>query len=288
MEILRVFNNNVVLAKDDDGTEVVLTGRGLGFQGRPGGAVDAAKVVRKFVPSDGRDPDHLAQMLAGIAPETVRAVIDAMHETGLGDDMAGNTAVVVALADHVDNALRRVREGIAVEYPLRAEVCNLYPREFEQGRTLLAALNRRLVSAEGGVALPDGEATALTLHLVNAGFATGDLSYTYMMTGVIQQMMTIIEASYGITFDRDSVSVSRFITHVRYLFVRIHQGRQLEHEPEPIVQAIRQSYPEALRCAQKIAAVLELRLDANLTEDEIAYLALHVARVSSQPAEPAA
>lgn len=33
MEILRVFNNNVVLAKDR-GREVILTGRGLGVQGQ--------------------------------------------------------------------------------------------------------------------------------------------------------------------------------------------------------------------------------------------------------------
>lgn len=36
MEILRVFNNNVVLAKGGDGGEVILTGRGLGFQAKPG------------------------------------------------------------------------------------------------------------------------------------------------------------------------------------------------------------------------------------------------------------
>ena len=34
MEILRVFNNNVVLAKDR-GREVILTGRGLGFKAKP-------------------------------------------------------------------------------------------------------------------------------------------------------------------------------------------------------------------------------------------------------------
>ena len=39
MEILRVFNNNVVLAKGGDGGEVILTGRGLGFQAKPGQTV---------------------------------------------------------------------------------------------------------------------------------------------------------------------------------------------------------------------------------------------------------
>jgi beta-glucoside operon transcriptional antiterminator len=44
-----------------------------------------------------------------------------------------------------------------------------------------------------------------------------------------------------------------------------------------------QSYPEAMDCAQKLATIVELRFDVNLTDDEIAYLALHVYRVAQQP-----
>ncbi|MBW3087646.1 PRD domain-containing protein [Bifidobacterium sp. 82T24] len=278
MEILRVFNNNVVLAKDDDGTETVLTGRGIGFQGKPGRPVDTTKIVRKFIPADGRDPDHLAQMLAGIAPETVRTVINALRDAGLAS-LGDNTTVVTALSDHIDNALKRIAAGTQIAYPLRAEVSNLYPDEYDQATRLLDAINTHL-AADGHPTLPADETTALAMHLVNAGFATGDLSYTYTMTGVIQQMMTIIEATFDVVFDRDSVNVSRFITHVRYLFVRIRQNNQLTDEPAPIIHAIGQSYPKALQCAQRIAAVLEMRLDANLTRDEVAYLALHIARVS--------
>ncbi|MBT1160472.1 MULTISPECIES: PRD domain-containing protein [Bifidobacterium] len=277
MEILRVFNNNVVLAKDDDGGEVILTGRGLGFQARPGRPVDAAKVVRKFVPADGRDPDHLAQMLSDIPPEIIRIVVESMREAGLGEQEIASTTLVMALSDHVANAIIRVNQGIKVVYPLLGEVRNLYPQEYAQGCTLLAAINKRIDKP-----LPDGEETALALHLVNAGFLTGDLSYTYTMTGVIQQMLDIIEQSYGITLDQGSVSVGRFITHLRYLFVRIHQHKQLEREPEPIVNAIRESYPDALHCAMTIASVLELRLGADISDDEIAYLTLHVARVANQ------
>ena len=64
MELLRVFNNNVVLARRHDGVEVILTGRGLGFQTKPGQTVDESKIVKIFVPSDGRDPDHIGQLLA--------------------------------------------------------------------------------------------------------------------------------------------------------------------------------------------------------------------------------
>ncbi|MDD6087202.1 MAG: PRD domain-containing protein, partial [Bifidobacterium boum] len=182
--------------------------------------------------------------------------------------------LVMALADHVVGALRRAKRGVSVEYPLDAEVRSLYAREYVQGEALVSTLNDSLHDA-----LPRSEAVAFALHLVNAGFSNGDLSYTYTMTGVIQQMLAIIEHTYHVSLGQHNVSVGRFITHLRYLFVRIYQGRQLDSEPEPIVEAIRQSYPDEVRCAKKIAEVVELRLGSSLTPAEIAYLALHVARV---------
>lgn len=275
MDILRVFNNNVVLARDG-GQEVILTGRGLGFKAKPGQRVDDSKVVRKFVPSDGRDPDHVAELLADIPPEMIRLVTDAMTRVGLGQQAEETPTLVMALADHVVGALRRAKRGVSMEYPLDAEVRSLYAREYVQGEALVSALNDSLHGA-----LPRSEAVAFALHLVNAGFSNGDLSYTYTMTGVIQQMLAIIEKTYNISLGRHNVSVGRFITHLRYLFVRIYQGRQLDSEPEPVIEAIRQSYPDQVRCARKIADVVAIRLGAELTAAEIAYLALHVARVVS-------
>ncbi|KFI93847.1 BglG transcriptional antiterminator [Bifidobacterium saguini DSM 23967] len=276
MEILRVFNNNVVLAKDGNGGEVILTGRGLGFQAKPGQSVDESKIVRTFVPADGRDPDHLAQMLSDIDPEIIRIVVDSMKQIGLGEREVGSTTLVMALSDHIAGAIARQKCGITVEYPLVGEISNLYPKEYEQGCALLNAINDKLAEP-----LPAGEETSLAMHLVNAGFATGDLTYTYTMTGVIQQMLDIIEHTYGLKLDRESVNVGRFITHLRYLFIRIHQNKQLVDEPAPIVKAIRDAYPEALRCASTIGRLLELRLDADVSEDEVAYLAMHVARVTA-------
>ena len=250
MKILRVFNNNVVLAKDG-AREVIVTGRGLGFQAKPGQRVDDAKIVRVFVPADGRDPDHIAELLSEIPPEIIRLVTDAMTATGLAEQAESQPTLVMALADHITGAVQRAQRHVNIAYPLQAEVQSLYA----------------------------SETVALALHLVNAGFANGDLSDTYKMTGVIQQMLTIIEQTYGVSLDQHSVNVGRFITHLRYLFVRIHQGKQLDKEPEPIIASIRQSYPKAMQCAQTIGTVASLRLGSNLTEDEVAYLALHVARV---------
>ncbi|HEY8718875.1 PRD domain-containing protein [Pengzhenrongella sp.] len=278
MKVARVFNNNVVLALDDAGREVILTGRGLGFQARPGQAVDPAQIVRTFVPTDGRDSDHLAQLLAGIPPEHIQLVGSALAEVGL-DTLGRNPALIIALADHVSFALRRIAVGMELEYPLLAEVQNLYAEEYAKAAALLAAINARSETQ-----LPGAEAVGLALHLVNAGFATGDLSYTYTMTGAIQQMVTVIQQTFSLDLDAGSVSVGRFITHLRYLFVRIHQHKQLDQKLSPIGAVIRETYPHEVECALRLADLLELRLGSTLTDDEVSYLALHVARVAADQA----
>lgn len=277
MEILRVFNNNVVLAADEAGREVILTGRGLGFGARPGQRVESSKVARTFVPTDGRDPDHLAQLVAGVPPEHVALVSSAVADLGR-EVLQENPALLIALADHVSFAIKRTQVGLELEYPLQAEVRHLYPQEYAQAEALLASINER-----GAVSLPQVEAVGLALHLVNAGFATGDLSYTYTMTGLIQQMIGVIEQAFEVELGPGSLSVGRLITHLRYLFVRIQQHKQLLGEPSGIGAAIRDAYPEAAECADRLAALLELRLGAALTSDEISYLALHVWRVVSDP-----
>lgn len=274
MRILRVFNNNLVLARDPGGDEVILTGRGLGFQARPGQEVDASRVVRRFVADDGRDPDHLAQLLAGIPPEHIHLVSTALARAGVTAEHGGAATLIIALADHINFALHRQQVQMTITYPLLAEVTNLYAVEYAQALAVLAAVNESLETPLG-----EGEAVAIALHLVNAGISTGDLTYTYTMTGVIQQMIAVIEQSYGVDLPSTSVSVGRLITHLRYLFVRIHQHHQLQEERSTIGQAIRDAYPPALECALRLAQVVELRLGTALTDDEVSYLTLHVARI---------
>lgn len=278
MEVLRVFNNNVVLARSGHGKDVVLTGRGLGFQVKPGQAVDETKIVRVFEPVDGRDVDHLGQLVAAVPPEHVKLADVALEAAGLSDVAANSPSLLVTLSDHLSFAIKRVRDGIRLDYPLESEVGHLFPTELAQARKVLAAIN-----AESDVQLPDGEAVAIALHLVNVGFTTGDLSYTYKLTGILQQLLDVVGETYGRNLDNSSISVARFITHLRYLFVRIQSGKQLEGEASAVGEAIRSSQPEAYRCAKLVATLLDLRLDTTVTPDETAYLALHIARVVADP-----
>ena len=195
--ILRVFNNNVVLARDQLGREVVLTGRALGFQARPGQRVDESKVVRTFVPEDGRNPDNVAAMLASIAPEHLQIADEVLAPVWAERGLEPSSATVLAVADHISFAIKRARQAIEVDYPLRAEIAHLYPRELAWGERIVTTLNQRL-----DVQLPPEEAVPLALHLVNAAFNTGNLTRTYQMTGVFSQIFDVIEQAYDQRLDR--------------------------------------------------------------------------------------
>ena len=274
VEILRVFNNNVVLARDPARGEVILTGRGLGFQARPGQWVDMALVVRVFVPDEGRDPDNFGQLVAAIPPEHLQLADQALEIARRTMSVPLPSSTIVALADHLSFAIKRVLKGIRMEYPLHAEIAHLYPEELGVAERVVAHVNASLE-----VPLPAEEAVPIALHLVNAGFSTGDLSYTYQMTGVFQQLFDVLEKAFDRTIDRHTVNAARFITHLRYFFVRAHKGTQLSEGATALATAIRTSYPREYIAATRLQAVLELRLGEPLTEDEITYLTLHVARM---------
>lgn len=277
MEVLRVFNNNVVLARGGDHGEVILTGRGLGFQAKPGQEVDESRVAKVFIPEPGRDADLFGTLVAAIPPEHLLLADQALQAARTQGEAPLSSATVVALADHLSFAIKRVRQGIDLDYPLQAEVEHLYPAELAAARRVVAFVNAHIEET-----LPDPEAVAIALHLVNAGFATGDLSYTYQMTGVFTQLFDVLEQSCGRAIDRHTVNAARFITHLRYFFVRAHNGRQLEEGSPQLGAAIRNAYPDAYAAATRLQTVLELRLGQPLTEDELTYLTLHVARMADE------
>lgn len=274
MQILRVFNNNVVLARDELGREVVLTGRGLGFQARPGSAVREELIARRFVPAD--NPDSVGQVLADIPPERLRLVEELFAEAVRDLGATVPALAVVAVADHVHQAIERVARGEPMVYPLRAEVAHLHPQELAMAERLLARLNERL-----GLDLPQGEAIALAMHLFHAVTGSASMAETFVQSALIGQIFDTLARAYGDRFDPASIDAARFAAHLRYFFARARTGTQLDDQVGAVGSALQARSPRAYQLAQRLRALLEMRLDHSVSDDEVVYLALHLTRLES-------
>ena len=207
MRISRIYNNNVALTVNHLGQEAVVIGRGIAFGKRKGQMIDPATVEQTFVPERGMSGERLSLTLSEIPAEILSIVTGLESRVRADGVLELSNSFIIPLADHLHYAVMRAREGVRVDYPLAPEVTLLYPREVEYGRSVIAAVHERLQ-----VQMDPGEAIPLALHLVNAQFATADMSQAFRMTEVFAQVFEIIEASYERTLDPDSVSAARFIT----------------------------------------------------------------------------
>lgn len=138
--------------------------------------------------------------------------------------------------------------------------------------SLLARLNFELA-----VPLPRGEAIALAMHLFHAVTGSPSMEQTFVQSKLIRQIFDIVQQTYGPDFDPDSIDAARFATHLRYLFARARSGKQLGGEVPEVATLFRTG--PAHQLALRIAALLELRLQYPVSDDEVTYLTLHVARM---------
>ena len=280
MRISRIYNNNVVLTVDHYGKESVMIGRGIAFGKRKGQLIDPSAVEQTFVPEKGMSGERLSMTLSEIPAEILSIATLLESKVRAEGALELSNSFILPLADHLHYAVVRARDGVRVQYPLAPEVTVLYPREVEYGRTVLEMVRERLQ-----VELDPNEAIPLALHLVNAQFATADMSQAFRMTEVFAQVFEIIEASYERKIDPDSMSAARFVTHLRYLFVRASRASANHTEDDEVSQpsllaALRADVPRAYACAQKVLLVLQMQLKHSLTRDELTYLTIHIARLA--------
>lgn len=275
MRVLKALSNNAVLAVGGDGQEVVAMGRGVGHARLPGDELDSALVERVFTATGSNARDQLTAFVAEVPLECVRAAVrvaDLAHER-LGVPVT--QALILPLADHLAFALRRRHQGIQLALPLAWEVSQLYPQELAVGREAITLASRELKIAD----LDPDEAVAIAMHLVNSQFTTPGMSAAMRMTETITRVLEVIEGAAGIRIDPQAMSTSRFVTHLRYLFVRLANDTQFDEPYSTLADAIANAHPEAMGCADKVAYLVTMDTAATLSRNEIAYLALHIARL---------
>jgi len=270
-----VFNNNVILARDELGREAVLTGRGLGFQRKPGQDVDTALVTRRYVLA--QNAESIGEVMAAIPLERIALIERTFRAAAreLGTTVPSST--IVAVVDHVNQAMERVTAGMVMDYPLRAEAAHLHPEELRLAERMVAELNRAQE-----VRLPDGEAVALALHLFAAAVGAPSTREATRQSKLIGQVMDVLKAAYGRDFRADSIDAARFAVHLRYFLVRARTDEQVaDGTGSAIAESLRLRYPRAYRVAVRVKELLEMRLGITVQDDETAYLTMHVARLET-------
>lgn len=278
--MIRSLNNNAVLA-DVGGKRLILMRKGIGFRRRLGDEITVSDAEEVFTARLDGEAQQIAHFVEEIPLEIFLTVREAIALAGSA--VRRSQVLVLALADHLNQAIARAREGILITYPIEWEVAQLYPVEYGLGRQTLELARRKLCPE-----LPTEEATALAMHYVNSQFVSGDLSGTTAMTAVLRQALEAVRAALGPAATEDAMSTARFITHLRYLCVRLSDGKQLDGRVALPQVSRTDAVDHAVAAVQCLFESTSLgaspssrgrRGTVKLTNAELAYLRLHIERL---------
>lgn len=275
LKIAKVLNNNIVVAVNDQGEDVIVMGSGVAFGKKRGDDVEPARIERLFTKSVSEMGSRFEQLAKEIPPEYIDAAdkIIANAKLSLGKELEDD--LYLSLADHIYFTIQRCKSGMLIHNRLLLETRMLYREEFETGCDAICYLNQRF-----GVNLPEDEAAFIALHFVNATLGMR-MNETMEITSVVQEISSIIRHTFRLEFDVESLDYYRLITHLKFFAQRMVTQTHLASEGEDfqLYEMVKTHYAASYDCVQKIVSFLENRHRWAVSFSEQTYLTIHVERI---------
>ena len=144
MNIERIINNNVVSARDLEGREVVIMGKGIGFKRKPGNIVPEDLIEKIFYMDSQRAVDKFKELLITIPLEHIQVTNEIVEYAKRVLNKKLNQNIYITLTDHINFAIERFNQGMMFQNPLLWEVKNFYRQEYLIGEYAVALIRKEL------------------------------------------------------------------------------------------------------------------------------------------------
>ena len=269
--VKQILNNNVVSVMDQEGLEMILTGRGLGFNISIGAIVDESKVEKIFkLNKDDSVSERLKLIIEGLPLEVVQLTTDIVELAKSELNKKFSDGLFVVLADHLNFAIKRLNDGIELNNPLEWEVKNYYKTEFD-----FAVRATQMVLKKYGIFLPEAEACSIALHIVNAQLDKNIIELKEI-TKLVFQVQNIVKYFFRIHFNDQTLNYQRFITHLKFFAQRVLKGELLSNEDSDYLDIIKNKNQKVFDCVIMIGEFLKKNYNHKMTDSEMLYLAIHI------------
>lgn len=274
MRVIKVFNNNVILARTDSNQELVLMGKGIGFHKKIKDTVEESKIYKRFVLDETTNNSQLEQILEDVPMEELNTYRDILEIARKKLTIISLPNLFITLSDHLHYTIERYREGVVIGNPLLFEIKKFYTDEFEVGLQMAEVIKKEL-----GVALPEDEVGFIALHLVNAEEKTGDMNTRIKGTQLVKSILSIISKFLEIEYDESTLNYQRLVTHLQFFVQRFLSNQKSEDGDEFLYSFVKDKYSASFRCMQRINEFLRNTYQRPMDLNEKIYLTIHIERI---------
>ena len=272
LTIEKVLNNNVVIAHHDTYKEVVLIGKGIGFNQQKGDFISFDKADKTFLLKDEKEKEQYVNLLPHIEENLIVFIQELLLfvEEQMGKDL--NEHIHVALTDHLAFAISRAKKDMQFSNPFLYEIEALYPKEYQVAKGVVKKVEDRM-----DIVFPDGEIGFITLH-IHSAVTDKSLRDINRYNLLISKLIEIIEENLSIHLKKDDVDYHRLIQHLHRAIDRAHKGNPIEKESK-LEELLKKEYPICYNLAWKLIKVMQNQLNKPVDEAEVLYLTIHLQRL---------
>lgn len=274
-EVIKVLNNNVVIASNSKYEEVVLIGKGIGFNRKKGSSISKQEAEKLFVLKGEVEQIQYKKLLPFIDEDTLEVIISAIELIRKRTEAYLDEHIHIALTDHILFAINRLMKGLAIKNPFNSETKVLYPEEY-----VIASEVVEMINDTANIQLPEGEIGFIALH-IHSAVTNKNLSEINQYSQLISKLIATIEDQFGIKLDKDEVNYMRLVRHLRYTIDRVLNGEKV-NEPEKITSFLKQEYPLCYNLAWKLIKIMQHTLKKPVFDAEAVYLTMHLQRIQNK------
>ncbi|MDL2301188.1 PRD domain-containing protein [Lachnospiraceae bacterium OttesenSCG-928-D06] len=276
MKVNKVINNNIISTLDENGEEIIVMGRGIGFGIKSDAIIDQSKIEKIFRMDSKDETKRLKEVLYDAPIEHVRIVSELIQEANRRIHDKIQRSIYITLLDHINFAIERQKRNIQFNNPLLRDIKRFYPVEYALG---IEAIN--VVKEKLGIILPEDEAAAIALHFINAQLGQS-MSLTMDIPTIIEDSIKIIKAYYNMVLDEETLNYERFLIHMKFFAERTISNSYLQEDDMVLNAVIKKQYKKAYECAEKIGTYVNTEYQVEITFEELTFLAVHIVRITKE------
>lgn len=273
IQVAKALNNNVIIAHHPEHGEVVVIGKGIGFNRKTGDALPLEAVEKMFILTSRYEQEQYKQLVPHVDEQLIEIIGEIVTYISRKTQTELNEHIHIALTDHLAFAIKRAEQDLAFHNPFLYETKEIYPVEYE-----LAEYAIRLIHQNLGVDLGEDEIGFVALH-INSAMTNRHISEVRGHTQLIADLVDVVESELKFTILRNTLDYSRLLTHLRFAIERIRRGEQVG-EVEKLDGLLREEYPVLYGVAEKLTLMMEQRLNQPVYRAEVSYLTMHLHRVA--------
>lgn len=265
----KVLNHNVILSIcENDKQEYLIIGKGIGFGRKTAQRIEIGEDAQIYSLIDIKNAKDTTSSVKEIQPIYLEAANMLLDEA---EKRIGKVdrSVLIPLADHIDFAVRRIKEQGEISNPLISDIQLLFHMEYKVAEQILP-----FMAENSDVTMSESELGYIALH-IHSAITEQNVAASIQVARCVRECVNLIEKEINQSIPVTTLSYNRLMNHVRYMVLRAEQKEEIKISMNDYMELrFKKSYGIATYVCEEMSKILHVKLH----ENEFGYLAMHIQR----------